>query len=104
PYLLAAFRELQGIARLRIVGGRNDDLIDRLGGAPDNVEIVGPRNGPDLAAEFRDADIFVLPSIEDGSAYVLLEAMQAGLPVVTTDQAGAALLDDGKSGFIVRAG
>lgn len=104
PSLIESARRLRGRARFRLVGQPNPDLFSRLGGLPDNMTAVGPKSGEDLASEYREADIFVLPSIEDGSALVTIEAMLAGLPVVVSDQAGAALLTEGKSGFVFPAG
>ena len=52
------------------------------------------------AAAYQQADIFVFPSIEEGSALVTYEAMACGLPVVTTPNAGS-LVRDGVEGFIV---
>jgi glycosyltransferase involved in cell wall biosynthesis len=43
----------------------------------------------DPYAELRDADIFVLPSLQEGSGSIaLLEALQAGLPIVASDVDG----------------
>jgi glycosyltransferase involved in cell wall biosynthesis len=103
PYLLDAARRLGAEVNVRMVGPENPRLIARLGGVPPNVTIVGLRRGADLQDEFRRADIFVLPSVEDGSALVTLEAMLAGLPVVVSDQSGAALVDHEVSGYVVPA-
>ena len=56
-----------------------------------------------MAAEYDAADIFVLPSVEDGSALATILAMAAGLPVIVSDQAGADLVVDGVNGFVVPA-
>lgn len=104
PSLIESARGLRGRARFRLVGPPNPQLFSRLGGLPDNVAAVGYATGEQLASEFRGADIFVLPSIEDGSALVTIEAMLAGLPVVVSDQAGAALIEEGRSGFEFPAG
>jgi starch synthase len=50
---------------------------------------------------FRDADVFVFPSLLEGSASVVLEAMASGLPVVVTPNAGADAVRDGIDGFVV---
>jgi glycosyltransferase involved in cell wall biosynthesis len=104
PYLLEAFRGISAPSWLRLVGSPNPALFRRAGGLPARSEAVGAKSTPGLAAEYDAADIFVLPSIEDGSALATILAMAAGLPVVVSDQAGADLVRDGENGFIVPAG
>ena len=45
-------------------------------------------------------DVFLLPSVSEGSAGVCYEALAAGLPVITTPNAGS-VVRDGIDGFIV---
>jgi glycosyltransferase involved in cell wall biosynthesis len=105
PYLLEAARRLRTDATLRIVGAVDAPLIARLGDMPPNVELAGPRTRHALAAEYAAADLFVLPSVEDGFGLVTAEAMAAGLPVIVSDRAGSAdIVEDGVSGFVVPAG
>jgi glycosyltransferase involved in cell wall biosynthesis len=104
PYLVEAFRRIDTPATLRLVGRTNEALFRRIGGLPANVEAVGPQTGADLAAEYAAADVFVLPSVEDGYGLVTNEAMAAGLPVVVSENAGSAeVVQDGVSGFVVPA-
>lgn len=49
---------------------------------------------------FQDADIFVYPSLHEGSAFATYEALASGLPIVTTKNAGS-VARDGQEGFIV---
>jgi glycosyltransferase involved in cell wall biosynthesis len=49
---------------------------------------------------FQSADIFVYPSLHEGSALAILEAMACGLPVITTDNAGS-VVRDGVDGLLV---
>lgn len=54
---------------------------------------VGTVHGPvprsQLLEEFRSADVLLFPSLSEGSALVTLEASALGLPVITTEEAGA---------------
>ncbi len=103
PYLLEAFRCLRGEATLRLVGTPDAGLFRRAGGLPPGSVSVGSMGTAALAAEYDAADIFVLPSVEDGSALATILAMAAGLPVIVSDQAGADLVVDGVNGFVVPA-
>lgn len=71
---------------LRIVGpdGFQASVIrERLGGSA-QVEIVGYVPDEDLPHEYRQADVFVYPSIYEGFGLPVLEAMACGTPVVTS--------------------
>ena len=51
------------------------------------------------------ADIFVLPSLREGQAIVVYEAMKAGVPVIASDLAGVRnILQDEKNGLLVPPG
>ncbi|HXY29789.1 MAG TPA: glycosyltransferase [Gemmatimonadaceae bacterium] len=93
---------------LRIAGeGPERPALERLAGElhlpPDVVRFLGRRD--DVASELRRASIFALTSDHEGFPNVVLEAMAAGLPVVTTDagDAGVAVVDD-ETGYVVRVG
>jgi glycosyltransferase involved in cell wall biosynthesis len=58
------------------------------------------RHSGDPAPLFRESDVFVLPTLEEGSALVVFEALASGLPVITTPQAGS-VVRDGQDGFLV---
>jgi glycosyltransferase involved in cell wall biosynthesis len=72
---------------------------------PKNVFLTGALKGPELADQYMNADVFVLPSIEEGLALVQGEALSYGLPlVITTNTGGSELIRDGIEGLIVRPG
>jgi glycosyltransferase involved in cell wall biosynthesis len=101
PYLLEAWKRLGWRdAELWLVGRVLPEIKEVLKTYADlsGVQTVGFLGAP--AAAYQQADIFVLPSIEEGSALVTYEAMACGLPVVTTPNAGS-LIRDGVEGFIV---
>jgi hypothetical protein len=55
-----------------------------------------------MPAVYQEADVFVLPSQQEGMSIALLEAMASGLPVIVTDTGGTAeLVTQGENGEIV---
>lgn len=68
----------------------------------DRITLKGWTTRSILPSIYRDADIFVLPSRDEGMANVLLEAMAAGLPVIGTDVAGTSeVIINNKTGLLV---
>lgn len=64
------------------------------------IEWLGPRD--DIARQWEDADIAVLPSYREGLPKVLLEAGACARPSVTTDVAGCHdVVRDGVNGLLV---
>jgi UDP-glucose:(heptosyl)LPS alpha-1,3-glucosyltransferase len=65
-----------------------------------NVQILPPTS--ELHRYYAAADAFVFPTTYDAFGMVVLEAMASGLPVFTSDCAGAAeLIRRGKDGFVI---
>lgn len=62
------------------------DLLDHPG-----IEVLGQRN--DVPALMRQADLFVLSSVEEGSALVTYEARGSGCVLLVSDAAGAVCRD-----------
>ncbi len=56
----------------------------------------------DVSKVYETADVFVLPTLTEGSAAVTYEALAAGIPVVTTAEAGS-VVRDGVEGYIIPA-
>jgi len=68
-------------------------------GLNSKVTWLGFQNGREILPMF---DIFALPSEYEGFPYVLLEAMHAGLAIISTDVGGVRMMiQDGESGFVV---
>jgi len=64
------------------------------------AELTGRVARSEIYRHYAWADLFVFPSICEGSAVVTYEALAAGLPVITTPNAGS-VVRDGIDGFIV---
>lgn len=90
--------------KLRIAGGGAaleslQALIASLG-AGSVVELLGNCN--DIPDRMRSADLFVNTSHYEGMPIAMLEALQAGLPVIATDVAGTCeLIRHGDNGILV---
>ena len=70
------------------------------GSVPSNTIFTGPLSN--VAAAYAAADLFVFLPIYEPSANVVVEALVAGLPVVTTIYNGASeLIEDGVNGTVV---
>jgi len=68
----------------------------------DFVSYVGPVYGEDKSKILNKADVFVFPTYNDCFPLVILEAMQDGLPVVSTFEGAIPdIVDDGVTGFLV---
>lgn len=67
------------------------------------VKFHNPASAEDKAVFFQNAGIFIFPPREpEGHPWVIIEAMAAGLPVISTDQGAITeSVIDGVSGFIV---
>jgi hypothetical protein len=99
PYALRAARALRGAAEFRWVGSMCllSDAASRLG---EHIDLCGAVPRTAMTSRYAWADVFLLPSICEGSATVCYEALAAGLPVITTPNAGS-VVREGLDGFVV---
>lgn len=64
-----------------------------------SIKFLGERS--DIEKVMRLFDIFVLPSLSEGTSMTILEAMASGLPVIASEVGGnAKLIKDGENGFL----
>ena len=62
----------------------------------------GSRSHGEVLELMRSCDVFCLPSIVEGRALVMQEAMSQGLPlIITANTGGEDLIDEGATGFLV---
>ncbi len=103
-YLLQAWKQLAlPNARLLIRSGADfaqfPTLQSLLRGLS-NVELLPYL--PDINAFYRQCDVFVLPSVDDGFGMALFEAMANGVPCIATTHCGSSeLLTPGRDGIVV---
>lgn len=86
-YLLRAWdRCTSPNAELVIAGSIEENNILKPYRTDDSVRVLGWTD--DIADWYRRSDVFVFPTLEEGSAYVTYEAMASGLPLITTSHSG----------------
>jgi glycosyltransferase involved in cell wall biosynthesis len=101
PDLLQAWKHLAWKnSELWIVGGIASDWKAIRNRWCDVPGVTFRGHAQDTQSLYRQSDVFVFPSIEEGSALVTYEAMACGLPVITTENAGSVARDE-QDGFIV---
>ncbi|MBU0712518.1 glycosyltransferase family 4 protein [bacterium] len=89
-YLLEAFNKLnkKKDAKLVLVGAGNlaKNLKNKY--QKDDIQFLGALPHKDLAKVYQQADVFVLPSFNEGMSNTVLEALASGLAVIVTDTGG----------------
>jgi glycosyltransferase involved in cell wall biosynthesis len=101
-YLAEAARQLQNQNIEFLVAGPLGVSEHAVQSFPPNMKLLGRITRDRLDEVYRQAHVFVLPTLSDGFAITQLEAMAHGLPVVTTPNCGR-VVTDGVDGFIVPA-
>lgn len=74
----------------------NDLKIDKY------VSMLPPKKGDEKIKYLLDADVFVLPSYEEGDSIALKEAMSACNAVIISEQCRLELVKEKKAGFIIK--
>jgi len=102
----ATLAERHADLRLVVLGAGVHDEETVRGAFPTHlrsrVSCVEARSEAETAEAFAAADLFILPSLFEGTPLTLLEAMASGLPVVTTDTCGMKdVIRNGENGLLV---
>ena len=105
PGLWSMIRARVSTATLTIVGaGQPSELVLRDFASEDrgSVSVISRLTSElELVAQYADHDVFLLPSLSEGSSLALLEVMAAGLPVVATAVGGNPdIVTDGVDGLL----
>ena len=93
--------------------GYQDKLVFKLGGTgplfarykeesrPDNVALLGFVSDEELIQLYKEADVFVFPTLFEGMPTVVLEAMSNYLPIIVSDTGATGELVARENGFII---
>lgn len=85
-----------------VVGPLEPEAKDLLANAPSNLRCIGVRKGTALREEFYSADIYILPSYEEGFGISILEGMSTGLPaIVSAETGGREAIEEGSNGLVL---
>ena len=102
-YLLDAVRALKSPNVRLLLRGRgavDRELLKTYSDVDFDLKLGLPL--PELVRDIQRSDVFVLPSLTEGFAQVILEAMACGVPVITTANTCAPdILTEGVHGFIL---
>lgn len=98
-YIAEVAKRLSKEAEFRFVGPINITAKAR-SLLEEHVELTEQVPRDQIAQHFAWADVFFLPSLNEGSAMVVYEALSAGLPVICTPNTGS-VVRDGHNGYIV---
>ena len=98
-YVMEAAQKLGCAAEFRMVGQTSlpKDAVRTLSKF---LQLTGPIPRAEMQKQFDWADVFLLPSLCEGSATVVYEALSAGLPVICTFNTGSVVRDQ-VEGYIV---
>jgi glycosyltransferase involved in cell wall biosynthesis len=104
-YLLQAWREATlTSSELWLVGEPETACQNLMSELPRGVRYLGQKSHEELRELYAAANAYVLPSIEEGLARSILEAMAAGLPIIVTEATGVTdIMVDGEDGWVVPA-
>lgn len=103
-YLALAAKILRSRGRnydFRVAGGVSGVIADKE--ECSELRFLGRIPRSEIMEEYKRADVFVLPSLAEGSAEVTYEALGAGVPQIVTRAAGS-VIEHGVQGYIVREG
>jgi glycosyltransferase involved in cell wall biosynthesis len=83
-------------------GDQEEELKEKMAelGIEEKMEFMGYVPHEQLPEKYREADIFVMPSLNEGMSNTILEAISSGLPIITTQVGGTDELID-ENGHIV---
>ncbi|HSV16163.1 MAG TPA: glycosyltransferase family 4 protein [Tepidisphaeraceae bacterium] len=100
-YLIEAAKLLQNEPQVQfIIAGPIKISDEALATAPPNMKFLGRLTRDQTVDWYRQADVFILPTLSDGFAVTQVEAMAHALPVIVTPNCGQ-VVTDGVDGLVI---
>lgn len=102
PLLLEYWTKAKLPAKLKLVGKIDPAIaviVQKYLAADKSIEHIAFTMN--LAAIYKEADVFVLPSLEEGSPLVTYLALGAGLPVIASPMGAGGVVSHGVEGLVV---
>jgi colanic acid/amylovoran biosynthesis glycosyltransferase len=87
-----------------IIGGCSEEMLFQIHqlGLTENVVVKNATPFNQIIKIIQQSDLVILPSVEEGIANVVLEAMALGTPVISTNCGGMPeIIQEGKTGWLV---
>lgn len=100
-HLLEYWRRAQPNAELLVVGRIENNFEALAGRLFEHPDISHMPFTSALEQVYADADVFILPSVEEGSPLVTYQALASGLPVVASPMGSGGIVADGQNGFVI---
>lgn len=101
PMLLNAWAKA-GIKGRLVMAGKLESPVDvRCSDLLSRPDVIHIPYTNDIASVYRSSDIFIFPTLEEGSPLAVYEAMGNGLPVIVSPMGAGEVVRDGKEGMII---
>jgi glycosyltransferase involved in cell wall biosynthesis len=103
PYLLKAWRKIRPAEAELWLVGQMQLPASMLNDLPVSAVVKPPVQTYEMETVLRKASVLILPTLAEGLAHVVLEALSAGLAIITTENSGCGdLVEDGVNGWKVQ--
>ena len=102
-FLIEAMKQLQGMpVHLSLIGLPTEDgkkMLEDIKNIP-NISYIGSVPHSKIGDYYDKNDVFILPSLAEGSSLSVYEALASGLPCIVTRNVGS-VIKDGREGIII---
>jgi glycosyltransferase involved in cell wall biosynthesis len=101
-HLLLKYWARSGVKGRLVLAGEMEPIIkEKCAGLLARNDVTVLDYFRDIGSLYRSADIFVFPSLEEGSPLVIYEACGSGLPIITTEMGAGQIVRHGREGFVL---